>query len=62
MSWLEINPFPYLKPGQYSGLKGNGEITFLDPSIPEDKKKWLKEEYKKWWEENQKRTIEAEWE
>ena len=47
---VDPHPFPYLKLGQYAG-KGNGEIVFLDPEIPEEKKEWLREEYRKWWKE-----------
>lgn len=50
---IDPKPFKYLEPEQYAG-KGNGEIVFLDDTIPEDKKEWLKKEYKKWWNECQK--------
>ena len=61
MSYIEVDPFPYLKPGQYSGLKGNGEIDFIDPDIPEKDKKWLQEEYRKWWEKRENRILETGW-
>lgn len=50
---IDENPFPYLKPGQYAG-RGFGEIVFLDDSIPEDKKEWLRKKYKEWWEKEKK--------
>lgn len=55
--FFERNPFPYLKQEQYAG-KGNGEIVFLDKTIPENEKEWLKTEYKKWWEEREKEILE----
>ena len=51
--FIDPNPFPHLKQEQFAGL-GKGEILFLDKSIPEDKKDWLRQEYKKWWEEREK--------
>ena len=52
--FIDKNPFPYLEEGQYAG-RGFGEIIFLDDSIPEEKKKWLRQKYKEWWEEEQKK-------
>lgn len=43
--WIDPIPFPYLKQEQFTGL-GDGEIYFLDKTIPEEKKNWLREEYK----------------
>ena len=48
--FIDPNPFPYLKYGQYAGTS-DGNILFLDKSIPEEKKEWLRKEYKKWWKE-----------
>ena len=54
--FIEPHPFPYLEQGRFAG-RGNGEIVFLDPEIPEEKKEWLREEYKKWWEEREAEMI-----
>ncbi len=43
--WIDPIPFPYLKQEQFAGL-GDGEIYFLDKTIPEEKKNWLREKYK----------------
>ncbi len=54
--FIEVKPFPYLKQDQFAG-RGDGEIFFLDKSIPEEKKEWLRKEYKKWWDEREKRLF-----
>ncbi len=56
----EPQPFPYLEQGQYAG-RGDGEIIFPDPEIPEEKKEWLRIEYKKWWKERQAEMLKTGW-
>lgn len=53
---INPNPFPHLEQIQFAGL-GNGEIVFLDKTIPEAKKEWLRQEYRKWWEEQQQERL-----
>ena len=55
--FIEKDPFPYLKSGQYAGLS-NGEIVILDKTIPKDKVEQIKAEYKKWWKKRQREMIE----
>lgn len=55
--FLEKNPFPYLRQDQFAG-DGEGNIIFLDQTIPADKKEWLKKEYMKWWNEREKEREE----
>ncbi len=54
--FIEVKPFPYLKQDQFAG-RGDGEIFFLDKSIPEEKKEWLRKEYKKCWTSEKKGCL-----
>ena len=54
--FIEPNPFPYLKQEQFAG-RGNGEIIFLDKTIPDADKEWLRREYKKWWDNRKEKRF-----
>lgn len=54
--FIDSNPFPYLERDQYAGT-GNGNIVFLDDSIPDEKKDWLRQEYKKWWDKREEERF-----
>lgn len=54
--FIDANPFPYLEQKQFAG-DGLGNIIFLDKSIPEEKKDWLRKEYREWWKKREEEII-----
>lgn len=57
---IDSDPFTLLEQWQYAGT-GDGNIIFLDKSIPDEEKELIRVEYRKWWEKKQKTRIETGW-